>query len=223
MALHEKTKNAVRIIEILRTATKGMPEPAALAIVKKYGHNPYLILISCLLSLRAKDSASLPVSIELFKRAKTPEQMLKLSLHEIEKIIYSVGFYKNKAKQLKSVSQQLIERFDGTVPDTYEELISIKSVGPKTANLVLSEAFRKPAIIVDVHVHRVSNRLGLIKTTTVEQTQQELEKILPQEYWREYSQLILIWGQNICGPISPFCSKCPLFDICKRVGVTRSR
>ena len=169
-------------------------------------------LILCFLYLRSNN-----------RTAKTPEQMLKLPLHEIEKIIYSVGFYKNKAKQLKSVSQQLIERFDGTVPDSYEELISIKSVGPKTANLVLSEAFRKPAIIVDVHVHRVSNRLGLIKTTTVEQTQQELEKILPQEYWREYSQLILIWGQNICGPISPFCSKCPLFDICKRVGVTRSR
>lgn len=223
MALHEKTKNAVRIIEILRTATKGMPEPASLAIVKKYGHNPYLVLISCLLSLRAKDAASLPVSIELFKYAKTPEHMLNLSLHEIEKIIYSVGFYKNKAKQLKSVSQQLMERFNGIVPDTYEELISIKSVGPKTANLVLSEAFRKPAIIVDIHVHRVSNRLGLVKTTTVEQTQQALEALLPKEYWREYSQLIVTWGQNICGPISPFCSKCPLFDICKRVGVTRRR
>lgn len=223
MAVYEETKNAVRIIEVLRAATKGMPEPAALAIVKKYGHAPYLVLISCLLSLRAKDSASLPVSIELFKHAKTPEQMLKLSLHRIETIIYSIGFYKNKAKQIKSVSKELIERFDGNVPMSYEELISIKGIGPKTANLVLSEAFGKPAIIVDIHVHRVSNRLGIVKTATVEQTQQALEALLPKKYWREYSRLIVTWGQNICGPVSPLCSKCPLFDTCKRVGVTRSR
>jgi endonuclease-3 len=223
MAVHEKTKNAVRIIEILRAATKTMPEPASLAIVKKYGHNPYLVLISCLLSLRARDAASLPVSIELFKQAKTPAQMLKLRVHEIEKIIYSIGFYKNKAKQLHEVSKALIERFAGVVPDTYDELTSIKGIGPKTANLVLSEGFGQPAIIVDVHVHRVSNRLGLIKTDTVQETQQALEEILPKKYWREYSQLVVTWGQNICGPVSPWCSKCPLFDICKRVGVMRRR
>lgn len=163
------------------------------------------------------------MSFLIFKRAKTPKSLLKLSLSEIEKIIYSVGFYKNKAKQIKHISQELVDRFGGKVPETYEELISIKGIGPKTANLVLSQGYGKPAIIVDVHVHRVSNRLGIIKTANVKETQGALEALLPQKYWNEYSQLIVTWGQNICGPISPFCSKCPLFDICKRVGVTRSR
>lgn len=200
-----------------------MPEPAAAVIVKKYGHDPYLVLISCLLSLRAKDTASLPISIELFKQAKTPHQMLKLSLGEIEKIIYSVGFYRHKAKQLRYVSQELIDRFAGKVPDSYNELIAVKGIGPKTANLVLGEAFGQQAIYVDIHVHRVSNRLGIIKTKTPEETQTALEALLPKKYWNDYCRLIVTWGQNICGPISPFCSKCPLFDICKRVGVTRRR
>lgn len=223
MASQEKTKTAIRIIEILKRATVSLPEPASTAIVKKYGHNPYLVLISCLLSLRARDAASLPISIELFKHAKTPHGMLKLSLKEIEKIIYSVGFYKNKAKQIKYVSQELIDRFGGKVPDTLEELTSIKGVGQKTANLVLAEGFKKPAIYVDVHVHRVSNRLGIIKTKTVKETQEALRELLPEKYWNDYCRLIVTWGQNICGPISPWCSICPLFTICKRVGVTRSR
>lgn len=223
MALSTKSENAVRIIKILKAATKGMPEPASLSIVKKYGHDPYLVLISCLLSLRAKDAASLPISIELFKHAKTPEQMLKLSLQQIEKIIYSVGFYKNKAMQIKSVSKELVDRFGGKVPHTYDELMSIKGVGPKTANLVLGEAFGQTAIYVDIHVHRVSNRLGLVNTQTPEETQQELERIIPKKYWNDYCRLLVAWGQNICGPVSPLCSKCPLFDMCKRVGVTRSR
>lgn len=223
MALEKKTKNAVRIINILRTATKHMPGPASLAIVEKYGRDPYLVLISCLLSLRAKDTASLPVSIELFKQAKTPQALVKMSLHAIEKIIYSVGFYKNKAKIIKRVSQELLDRFGGKVPNSYDELISIKGVGPKTANLVLGEAFEQQRIYVDIHVHRVSNRLGIIETETVEETQEALEALLPRRYWADYCRLIVVWGQNICGPISPLCSQCPLFNECRRVGVKRSR
>jgi endonuclease-3 len=153
----------------------------------------------------------------------TPQQMLDLPLSQIEKQIYSVGYYRSKAKQLKSVCTELIERFNSQVPSTYDELISIKGVGPKTANLVLGEAFGKQALYVDIHVHRVSNRLGFITTTKVEDTQRELERIIPKHYWNEYSRLIVTLGQNICVPISPFCSKCPLYDLCKRVGVKRHR
>lgn len=218
-----KRKRAIRIIKILEQATRSMPEPAAVTIVKKYGRDPYLVLISCLLSLRAKDTASLPVSIALFKYAKNPQKMLQLRRSQIEKIIYSVGYYRNKAQQIIQVSQELIDRFDGLVPDTYADLISIKGVGPKTANLVMAEAFGKPSLIVDIHVHRISNRLGLIKTNTPEETQVALEALLPKKYWTLYSRLLVVWGQNICVPISPFCSKCPVFNDCKRVGVTRSR
>ncbi len=200
-----------------------MPVPAAVAIRKEYGKDPFLMLISCLLSLRAKDTASLPASQALFKRARTPQELLALPLRQIEQTIYSVGFYRSKAKRLKTVSQELIDRFKGKVPDTYQELISIKGVGPKTAHLVLGEAFDKQELYVDIHVHRISNRLGLVKTKKPEETQIELERIIPREYWNDYCRLIVTWGQNICGPISPFCSECPLYKECKRVGVTRSR
>jgi endonuclease-3 len=213
----------IRIIGILRKATKGMPVPAAVAIREEYGKDPFLMLISCLLSLRAKDTASLPASQALFKRARTPQELSALPLREIEQTIYSVGFYRSKARRLKTVCQELIDRFKGKVPDTYQELISIKGVGPKTAHLVLGESFDKQELYVDIHVHRVSNRLGLIKTKKPEESQIELERIIPKEYWNEYCRLIVTWGQNICGPISPLCSGCPLYKECKRVDVTRSR
>lgn len=200
-----------------------MPAPAAVAIRKEYGKDPFLMLISCLLSLRAKDTASLPASQALFKQVKTPQELLALPLRQIEQTIYSVGFYRSKAKRLKTVSQELIDRFKGKVPDTYQELISIKGVGPKTAHLVLGEAFDKQELYVDIHVHRISNRLGLVKTKKIEETQIELERIIPREYWNDYCRLIVTWGQNICGPVSPLCSQCPLYQACKRVGVTRSR
>lgn len=213
----------IKIIDILRIATKNMPVPAAVAIREEYGRDPFLMLISCLLSLRAKDTASLPASQALFKRAKTPKGLLALPLREIEQTIYSVGFYRSKARRLKTVCQELIDRFQGKVPDTYQELISITGVGPKTAHLVLGEAFGKEALYVDIHVHRISNRLGLVKTKKPEETQIALEHIIPKEYWNEYCRLIVTWGQNICGPISPLCSQCALFKECRRVGVTRSR
>lgn len=181
------------------------------------------MLIGCLLSLRAKDTASLPASLQLFKEAQTPQRLVQLPLRQIEKIIYSVGYYRSKAKQLKAVSHELLDRFGGKVPDTYDELISIKGVGPKTANLVLGEGFGKQALYVDIHVHRISNRLGLVKTSKPEETQIELEKIIPKRYWNEYSCLLVTWGQNVCVPISPFCSECPIYIECKRVGVTRHR
>jgi endonuclease-3 len=200
-----------------------MIEPAASTIVKQYGKNPFLVLISCLLSLRTKDTVSLPASITLFEHARTPEQLAALSLVQIEKIIYKTGFYKRKAQVLHDVSNELISRFQGRVPNSFQELISIKGVGPKTANLVLAQAFDIPAICVDTHVHRISNRLGLVTTKTPEETERALKELLPQEYWAEYNTLLVMWGQNICVPISPFCSRCPLFDLCPKVGVKKRR
>lgn len=214
---------ALKIITILRQATKTMPLPASMAIVKEFGQDPYLILISCLLSLRTKDTVSFPASVRLFKHAKTPQEMIKVPRATIEKAIYPTGFYHRKARLLKGVSQDLIDRFKGKVPKTFEELTSIKGVGPKTANLVLGVAFDIPAICVDTHVHRISNRLGLVKTKTVEQTEKALKALLPPEHWVEYNHLLVMWGQNICVPLSPFCSKCAISDLCPKVGVTKKR
>lgn len=216
-------ERALKIIAILRQATQGMVEPASATIVAEYGRDPFLVLISCLLSLRTKDTVSLPASQRLFVYARTPEQILALPLVEIQKVIYPVGFYRRKASTLQSVSQDLIQRFNGKVPETEAELLSLKGVGRKTANLVLGEGFGKPAICVDTHVHRISNRLGLVTTTNPDDTESELKKILPPEYWTEYNSLLVMWGQNICVPLSPLCSKCPLFNLCPQVGVTRRR
>jgi endonuclease-3 len=219
----DKKERAIRIIQILRTATKGMEQPASVNIVNQFGKDPYLVLISCLLSLRTKDTVSFPASQRLFEHAKTPEQMLKVPIKSIEQLIYPTGFYHRKAALLHQVSKDLLERFEGKVPHTEEELLSIKGVGRKTANLVLGMAFDIPAICVDVHVHRISNRLGLVKTKTTDETEIELKKILPQHYWIEYNHLLVLLGQNICVPISPKCSQCAIAKLCPRVGVTKHR
>lgn len=219
----ELQARAVKIIDILRTATRGMEKPASLQIVDRFGRKPFLILTSCLLSLRTRDTVSFPASCRLFAKAKTPQAMLKLPLKTIEKIIYPVGFYRNKAKILQGVSHDLITRFEGKVPATQQELLSIKGIGPKTANLVLGEAFGIPALCVDTHVHQISNRLGLVHTKTPQQTEQALQKIIPKESWVEYGYLMVMWGQNICVPISPKCSQCAIAKLCPRIGVTRSR
>lgn len=216
-------QRARTIISLLQTATKGMVEPASSSIVAEYGKDPYLVLMSCLLSLRTKDTVSWPASRRLFTYAKTPQAMLSLPINQIETLIYPVGFYRRKALLMHAVSQNLLTRFGGKVPSTREELLSIPGVGIKTANLVLAVAFDIPAICVDTHVHRISNRLGLVKTKTVEETEQQLMQVIPQELWGEYARLLVMWGQNVCVPVSPFCSKCPLFDLCPKVEVKRQR
>ena len=218
-----KRERALQIIKILRHATKGMLQPASGLIIDRYGKSPYLILISCLLSLRTKDTTSYPASCRLFAKARSPKGMLKLSISAIEKLIYPVGFYRNKASTLHTVSEDLLDRFDGKVPHSKDELMSLNGVGLKTANLVLGEAFDIPALCVDVHVHRISNRLGLIKTKTPEETEEALQKLIPKRYWVEYGKLLVTWGQNICVPVSPWCSSCAIADLCPRIGVKRSR
>lgn len=200
-----------------------MIEPAATSIVKQYGKNPFLVLISCILSLRTKDSVSLPASIRLFEHAQTPKDILALPASTIEQLIYPVGFYRQKTKQIHALCTMLLKQFDGIVPNTEAELLSLPGVGRKTTNLVLSVGFGIPAICVDTHVHRISNRLGIINTSTPEETETALKELLPRTYWSEYNSLMVMWGQNICVPISPFCSKCPLFGVCERRGVKSYR
>lgn len=212
-----------KILAIVEEATKGMTEPMVGLLIKKYGRDPYLILISCLLSLRSRDVMTYKICQELFKHGRTPQELLKIPQQELEALLKPIGFYRKKSQIIKEVSQELIERFDSKVPGTESELLSINHVGPKTANLVLGEAFGVPAICVDTHVHRLSNRLGLVKTKTPEQTEFELKKIIPQERWIQLNHLLVMWGQNICVPLSPFCSKCALLPVCPQVGVTKNR
>jgi len=183
----------------------------------------FKILISCLLSLRAKDETTEKISKELFKIADTPEKIIKLPLKKLEKIIFSTGHYRKKARILKGVSKEILEKFDNQVPKTREELMSIKGVGPKTSNIVLAFAFGKSVIPVDTHCHRVPNRIGWVKTKLAEETEQELTKIIPKKYWKDFNAIFVQFGREICVPISPFCSKCSIKDYCKRIGVEKSR
>ncbi len=199
-----------------------MTPPMSLLIAKEYGRNPFLILISCLLSLRARDSMTYKVSIELFKHAQTPEQLCKIP-STLEEILRPLGFYRKKALVLHEVSAYLLENYAGVVPSAEAELLKIPGVGIKTANLVRGVAFEIPAICVDVHVHRITNRLGWVKTKKPEQTLVELERLVPQEYWIELNTLLVMWGQNTCAPISPKCSICPLSLYCSKMGVTTQR
>lgn len=217
------SQRAIKIVHVLRRVVRDLPDSMVDIIIQDYGKNTYFILISCLLSLRAKDITILPVCRDLFREASTPEAMIRLSLTRLQKIIFKSGFYRQKAKTLKAVSQELIDRFGGIVPHTASELLSIKGIGQKTAHLVLYKAFDRSTVFVDTHVHRLSNRLGLVATKTPDQTRQALERLLPERYRGEYCHLLVRWGQNICVPISPFCSRCALYDLCPRKGVVRHR
>lgn len=185
--------------------------------------DPFQILISCLLSLRTRDPVTLPASQRLFERARTPQQLLNLPSKSIERLIYPVAFYRVKAQRIHEICQHLIGRFQGKVPDTLEELLTLPGVGRKTANLVVTTGFNKLGICVDTHVHRISNRLGYVRTKSPKETEMALRAKLPKRYWRLYNDLLVSFGQTLCQPISPWCSKCPVERHCRRVGVTYSR
>jgi len=185
--------------------------------------NAFKILISCLLSLRARDENTEKVSKVLFQIADTPKKISKLPLKKLEKIIYSSGHYKKKAKTLQHISNELIKKFNSKVPDSKEELLSIKGIGPKTANIVLAFAYNKKVLPIDTHCHRIPNRLGWVKTKTPEETETELEKILPKKYWKEFNAIFVLFGKTICKPISPWCSKCPIKKYCLKINVKKSR
>ena len=188
--------------------------PATLteSIKKQYPENVYLILISCLLSLRTRDVVTWPVADRFFKTVTSPEHMVSLEIPEIEAAIQSINFYRRKARVLHQVSVDLIEKYGSQVPKTVEELLSLPGVGIKTANLVLAEGFGIPAICVDTHVHRLSNRWGLVKTQTAEQTEKQLRAVLPEKYWIDWNRLLVVIGQNICTARCKGCKICTYFD-----------
>jgi endonuclease-3 len=186
-------------------------------------HDPFMILISTLLSLRTKDEVTAVATERLFALASTPAEMLKVPQAKIAKTIYPVGFYHVKARTIHSVCNDLINRFNSKVPDDLDELLSIKGVGRKTANLVVSLAYGKEGICVDTHVHRISNRLGYVKTKTPDETEFALRVKLPHKHWIIYNTIMVAFGRKTCKPISPLCSKCPVFKYCDRVGVGLSR
>jgi endonuclease-3 len=197
--------------------------PAITKISQKEKNDPYLVLIGTLLSLRTKDEITEIAMEKLTKRAKTPQDLLKIPEVELQKIIYPVGFYRNKSRTLRDVSRIIINKYGGQVPDSIDELLTIKGVGRKTANLVITEGFGKPGICVDTHVHRISNRLGIVSTKNPHETEESLRKVLPGQYWIIYNTLFVTFGKRICRPISPLCSTCELSWICKKIGVDKHR
>ncbi len=209
------------VIEILKNEIGRFVEPIVSAMAKK--REPFHILIATILSARSKDTTTAEVSKQLFAVANTPEELANLPVEKIEGLIYPIGFYKQKADYLKKTAKMLIEEHGSQVPDTIEDLVKLKGVGRKTANLVVGEAFGKPAICVDTHVHRISNRFAYVETKTPEKTEFALRKKLPQKYWIIYNKLLVTWGQNICTPISPKCSQCAIKHLCPKIGVKKHR
>lgn len=217
-----KTDQIHFAISILKEEYKTWRTPAV-TIVAACSKSPFKVLVSCLISLRTKDEVTAESSERLFKRAGTPEEMLKLTAEQIEKLIYPAGFYRNKAAQILEISHRLVQEFNGKTPETLEQLLDFKGVGRKTANLVITLGFGKPGICVDTHVHRICNRWGYVKTKTPDETELVLRKKLPPEYWIAINDLLVAFGQNHCYPVSPRCSSCRLADICLRKEVKTSR
>jgi endonuclease III len=219
-----KYNSQENIEKIMKTLKSSYPSTEKTTL-NRMRSNPeaFKILISCLLSLRTQDKNTEIASRKLFEIADTPKEIFSLPIKQLEKLIFSSGYYKNKAKTLKHVSEIILEYYNGKVPDTREELESIKGIGPKTANIVLAFAYGKNVLPIDVHCHRIPNRLGWIKTRTPIQTEEELGKILPKRYWRDFNAIFVQFGKTICVPISPKCSICPVSKYCQKVGVVKSR
>ena len=201
------------IVNILKNAKQ--PKSDFVVLMDNF-KNPYLVLIACILSLRTNDKTTYPATLRMLELAKTPKDMKQVKIEDLAQAIYPVGFYENKAKQIIELSKTIDEELDGKVPDEIEELVKFKGVGRKTANLVLSLGFNKPAICVDVHVHRIFNRLCYIKTKTPEETEFALRKKLPEKYWIDINTLLVTHGQNVCKPIKPKCAECPISAYCAK-------
>lgn len=206
----------------LRAAAKGWVTPMVTELAER-GASHFEILAAAVLSARTLDTVTVKVYPKLFALARTPQAMVKLSEAEIAKAIYGVAFPTQKAKQLRAMAQMLIEKWNGRVPETIDELVQLPGVGRKVANLVVVEAFGKPGICVDTHVHRITNRWGYVKTKTPEETEAALRAKLPRRYWKEINPLLVSLGQNICRPTSPRCSECPIDEFCDKVGVGKKR
>ncbi len=206
--------NIDKVIEELQKAKQ--PQSDFVKLMDSF-KDPYLVLIACILSLRTNDKTTYPATLRMLELAKTPQDMMNIKVEDLEKAIYPVGFYKNKAGQIIELSKIITEKYNGKVPCAIEELCKFRGVGRKTANLVLSEGFNKPAICVDVHVHRIFNRLGYLKTKDPEETEFALREKLPQKYWIPINSLLVTHGQNVCKPIKPLCEKCPVETYCEKI------
>lgn len=202
------------VVKILRDAKQPQSEFVKLMDTFK---DPYLVLIACILSLRTNDRTTYPATLRMLKLAKTPQKMQRVNIDDLAKAIYPVGFYKNKAGQIIELSKKIVEDYGGKVPDSIDELCKFKGVGRKTANLVMTLGFGVPAICVDVHVHRIFNRLGYVKTKTPEETEFALREKLPVEFWIPINTLLVTHGQNVCKPINPKCDICPIKAYCDKL------
>jgi endonuclease-3 len=215
----------VDIAAIIRRLRRTAPrwDRTALARIADATRDPFRLLIACILSLRTQDTTTGPAAARLFALADTPEAMVRLSRDAIARAIYPVGFYRTKARTIRAICADLLGRFAGAVPDDLDQLLTLRGVGRKTANLVVTMGYGKPGICVDTHVHRISNRLGYVRTRTPEDTEMALRARLPRRFWIGYNDLLVAFGQNVCVPVSPRCSRCPVAALCRRVGVTSSR
>ena len=213
--------NIVEGLKKLKKAVRKFRTPSVTLIAKK--NDPFAVLVSCIISLRTRDEVTELASARLFNLAKLPAELLKLSNTKIEKAIYPAAFYRNKTKSLKELCQVLVKEYSGKVPDKLEDLLKLKGVGRKTANLTLILGHNKPGICVDIHVHRISNRWGYVQTKSPDETEMVLREILPKRFWKGYNDLLVSFGQNLCKPVSPFCSSCPIEDQCPKIGVNRFR
>jgi endonuclease-3 len=198
-------------------------EPPVVTLIAQQARDPFRVLVSTILSARTRDEVTARASARLFEVAADPEAVAALPTRRLERLIFPVGFYRTKARNLKEACRVLVERWEGGVPDSIEELVELPGVGRKTANLVLIEGFGKPAICVDTHVHRITNLWGYVETATPEETEMALRRTLPRRYWRDLNRLLVSFGQHTCVPLSPRCSACPIEERCPRIGVVRSR
>ena len=209
------------VLAKVKKAVRGCRIPSVTVISQK--NDPFAVLVSCIISLRTRDEVTDPASARLLKLAKTPAQLMKLSNAKLEQAIYPAAFFRNKSQSLKKLCKDLVDNYEGRVPDKLEELLKLKGVGRKTANLTLILGYNKPGICVDIHVHRISNRWGYVKTKSPNETEMALRDKLPKCYWKGYNDLLVTFGQNICKPVSPFCGSCAIAEICPKIDVSKYR
>ena len=210
--MNKSQENIDKIVNGIKNAN--LPQTDFVKMMEEF-HDPFKVLICCILSLRTNDKTTYPCSLRMLELGTKPADFLSLDAETLAKAIYPVGFYKNKAQQILDLSREIIEKYNGKVPCSIDELVKFKGVGRKTANLVMAKGFDKPAICVDVHVHRISNRLGWVKTKTPDETEMELRKLLPEKYWLDINTILVTFGQNICKPQRPLCNKCPIKKYCE--------
>lgn len=214
----KKSKDIEKVYEILQQEFQKHRMPIV-ELIETQTKDPFKVLITTIMSARTKDEITGLAAKRLFQRVSTPSELQSLSEKEIEKLIFPVGFYHEKAKSLKKLPQALNELFAGQIPSSVEELVLLPGVGRKTANLVVAVAFDKPAVCVDIHVHRIFNRLGYLKTSTPLETEMKLRETLPVKFWTTFNSYFVSFGQHICRPINPFCNQCPISKYCSRIDV----